>query len=104
MAQPKPRPSSLVKQNLMAPESINEKLEQPSPVSVLEKFISDDISSPDSTGTENCMIWQFKSINSLVETDLFALWHTPEFDPFLQIIFKYNTNKLFMKVTILEEL
>ncbi|XP_042431924.1 uncharacterized protein LOC122018622 isoform X1 [Zingiber officinale] len=53
VAQPKPRPSSLVKQNLMAPESINEKLEQPSPVSVLEKFISDDISSPDSTGIEN---------------------------------------------------
>ncbi|XP_074569069.1 uncharacterized protein LOC141825587 [Curcuma longa] len=53
VAQPKPRPSSLVKQNLMAPESINEKLEQPSPVSVLENFISDDISSPDSTGIEN---------------------------------------------------
>lgn len=42
----------------MALESINEKQEQSSPVSVLETFISDDISCPDAAEIDNCMNWQ----------------------------------------------
>ncbi|KAG6510584.1 hypothetical protein ZIOFF_028609 [Zingiber officinale] len=48
----KPRPSNLIRENLMALESINEKQEQPSPVSVLGTLTSDDINSLDSAEIE----------------------------------------------------
>ncbi|XP_074581290.1 uncharacterized protein LOC141837807 isoform X2 [Curcuma longa] len=47
------RPSNIAGENLITLESINEKPEQPSPVSVLEPFVSDDINSPDSADFDN---------------------------------------------------
>lgn len=48
-------PYFLITENLVASESTIEKPEQPSPVSVLETFLSEDIASPESK-MENCMV------------------------------------------------
>ncbi|RWW89974.1 hypothetical protein BHE74_00000931 [Ensete ventricosum] len=47
MMQSKVPLNSLLKENLVAPESTTEKQEQPSPVSVLETFLSEDVTSPE---------------------------------------------------------
>ncbi|CAL9208043.1 unnamed protein product [Musa hybrid cultivar] len=52
MMQSKVPLSSLLKENLVAPESTTEKQEQPSPVSVLETFLSEDVTSPEPSAEE----------------------------------------------------
>ncbi|URD81873.1 hypothetical protein MUK42_10873 [Musa troglodytarum] len=52
MMQSKVPLSSLLKENLVAPESTTERQEQPSPVSVLETFLSEDATSPEPSAEE----------------------------------------------------
>lgn len=56
MMQSKVPLSSLLKENLVAPESTTEKQEQPSPVSVLETFLSEDVTSPEPSPEEPCTV------------------------------------------------